>query len=261
MTISKYEQDIRNAVGLRGSVSVGELAELLQVSDQTIRRIVRPMVDRGEVEKVHGAIVGTRSLADPPFLARMNRNKQAKIAIASRVAQMIRPGDAIAIDTGSTSAFVAQALRRHQDLTVVTNSTFIASTLAMVPGNRVYMAGSELRSHDGAAFDRAAYRTIAAHHTRWAVLSASSVHPERGFLVQEQCEADMCSALLDIADHHIWAIDASKFTGSHTRISLPEAEPGSTLTTDSEPGPAYFAILSRLSVEVAGSGSPEQIRG
>tara|TARA_R110002110_G_C13351367_1_gene708664 strand:- start:88 stop:849 length:762 start_codon:yes stop_codon:yes gene_type:complete len=251
MTMSKYEQDIRNAVALRGSVSVGELAELLQVSDQTIRRIVRPMVDRGEVEKVHGAIVSTQNLTDPPFLARMNRNKQAKIAIANRVAQMIRPGDAIAIDTGSTSAFVAQALRQHQDLTIITNSTFIASTLAMVPGNRVYMAGSELRSHDGAAFDQAAYRTIAAHHTKWALLSASSVHPQRGFLVQEQCEADMCSALMEIADHHVWAIDASKFTDTHVQLNLPKPIPGSTLTTDRKPAQAYFPILSQLTIDVA----------
>lgn len=246
--MSKYEQDIRNAVSLRGSVSVSELAALLNVSDQTIRRIVKPMVDRGDVEKVHGAIVSTQTLADPPFLARMNRNKQAKIAIANTVAGMIKPGDSIAIDTGSTSAFVAQALRQHHDLTVITNSTFIASTLAMVSGNRVYMAGSELRNHDGAAFDRSAFETIAAHHTQWAVLSASSVHPERGFLVQEQCEADMCAALMKIADKHIWAVDASKFTDKHLQIYLPKPKVGSVLATDAQPEPAYGKNLSQMSI-------------
>lgn len=249
--MSKYEQDVRNAVSLRGSVGVSELAKLLNVSDQTIRRIVKPMVDRGEVEKIHGAIVSTQTLTDPPFLARMNRNKQAKIAIANKVAQMIRPGNSVAIDTGSTSAFVAQALRQHHDLTVVTNSTFIASTLAMVPGNRIYMAGSELRNHDGAAFDRAAYETIASHHTDWALLSASSVHPKRGFLVQEQCEADMCAALMQIADRHVWAVDASKFTDNHMQISLPKLIPGSILTTDRQPHPKYAELLTGMSVERA----------
>lgn len=249
--MSKYEQDVRNAVSLRGSVGVSELAKLLNVSDQTIRRIVKPMVDRGEVEKIHGAIVSTQNLTDPPFLARMNRNKQAKIAIANKVAQMIRPGDSVAIDTGSTSAFVAQALRQHHDLTVVTNSTFIASTLAMVPGNRIYMAGSELRNHDGAAFDRAAYETIASHHTDWALLSASSAHPERGFLVQEQCEADMCAALMQIADRHVWAVDASKFTDNHMQISLPKSVSGSILITEKAPKTSHLAAMENIKINIA----------
>lgn len=248
--MSKYEQDIRNAVSLRGSVGVNELADLLNVSDQTIRRIVKPMVDRGEVEKVHGAIVSTQSLADPPFLARMNRNKQAKIAIANKVAKLIEPGNSIAIDTGSTSAFVAQALRQHHDLTVVTNSTFIASTLAMVPGNRIYMAGSALRNHDGAAFDRAAFETIAMHHTDWAVLSASAAHPKRGFLVQEQCEADMCNAMMDISEKRLWAVDGSKFSERHFALALPPAKHGDMLVTETRPDNKFNNIFSQMQIEI-----------
>lgn len=251
--MSKYEQDIRNAVSLRGSIGVAELAELLNVSDQTIRRIVKPLVDSGEVEKVHGAIVSTKSIADPPFLARMNKQKDAKISIAARIAKLVKPGDSIAIDTGSTSAFVAQALRQHHDLTVVTNAAFIASTLAMMPGNRVYMAGSELRDHDGAAFDKAAFDTIASHHTDWAVLSASSVHPQRGFLVQEQCEVDMCGAMMAIADKRIWAVDGSKFTDKHLALSLPAPVTGDRLVTTASPVTAYKNLLTQLNVEITGS--------
>lgn len=248
--MSKYEQDIRNAVSLRGSVGVGELADLLNVSDQTIRRIVKPMVDRGEVEKVHGAIISTKSIADPPFLARMNKQKEAKIAIASRIALLVKPGDSIAIDTGSTSAFVAQALRQHHDLTVVTNAAFIASTLAMMPGNKVYMAGSELRDHDGAAFDKAAFDVIASHHTDWAILSASSAHPERGFLVQEQCEVDMCGAMMAISDKRLWAIDASKFTDKHLALSLPAPLTGDRLVTNTNPASPYGKFLSSVEIEI-----------
>lgn len=248
--MSKYEQDIRNAVSLRGSIGVGELASLLNVSDQTIRRIVKPMVDRGEVEKVHGAIVGTKSIADPPFLARMNKQKDAKIAIATHIAQLVKPGDSISIDTGSTSAFVAQALRQHYDLTIVTNSAFIASTLAMMPGNRVYMAGSELRDHDGAAFDRAAFETIAAHHTDWAILSASSAHAKRGFLVQEQCEVDMCIAMMEISEMRLWAVDGSKFLEQQFALALPCPLDGDRLITNATPKKEYDNIFNQMKIEV-----------
>lgn len=248
--MSKYEQDIRNAVSLRGSIGVGELASLLNVSDQTIRRIVKPMVDRGEIEKVHGAIVGTNSIADPPFLARMNKQKEAKIAIASRIAELVSPGNSVSIDTGSTSAFVAQALRQHHDLTIVTNSAFVASTLAMMPGNRVYMAGSELRDHDGAAFDRAAFDTIAAHHTDWAILSASSVHATRGFLVQEQCEVDMCVAMMEISEQRLWAVDGSKFSDRHYSLALPRPLAGDRLITNANPKIEYAEIFAQMKIEV-----------
>lgn len=249
--MSKYEQDIRNSISLRGSIGVSELANLLNVSDQTIRRIVKPMVDRGEVKKVHGAIVSSKSIADPPFLARMNKHKEAKIAIARRIAQLVRSGDSISIDTGSTSAFVAQALRQHHDLTIVTNSAFVASTLTMVPGNRVYMAGSELRNHDGAAFDRAAFATIASHHTDWAVLSASAAHHKRGFLVQEQCEVDMCIAMMQISEKRLWAVDGSKFTEKQLALALPSPMHGDLLVTDTSPKQEFIDVFEQMKIEVA----------
>ncbi|MDW3119050.1 MAG: DeoR/GlpR family DNA-binding transcription regulator [Roseovarius pacificus] len=192
--MSKYEHDILSTVNLRGTVSVTELAQILDVSDQTIRRIVKPLVELGKVRKVHGALVSTQNVMDPPFLARMNENRSKKVAIANRVAQLISDGGSVMIDTGSTSAFVAQALANRKNLTVITNSAYIASKLAMIEGNRVFMAGTQLRNHDGAAFDRAAFEVIASASVEMSIISASSVHPKRGFLAFDQCEVDIAQA-------------------------------------------------------------------
>ncbi len=194
--MSKYEHDILSTVNLRGTVSVTELAQILDVSDQTIRRIVKPLVELGKVRKVHGALVSTQNVMDPPFLARMNENRSKKVAIANRVAQLISDGGSVMIDTGSTSAFVAQALANRKNLTVITNSAYIASKLAMIEGNRVFMAGTQLRNHDGAAFDRAAFEVIASASVEMSIISASSVHPKRGFLAFDQCEVDIAQAMM-----------------------------------------------------------------
>ena len=135
--MSKYEQEILSTVNLHGRISVMELARILRVSDQTVRRIVKPMVAKGSLSKVHGALVSTQNVLDPPFLARMTKNRAAKVAIADAVAGRIPDGSAIAIDTGSTSGFIAQALRARKNLTVVTNSAFIAATLSMEEGNAI----------------------------------------------------------------------------------------------------------------------------
>lgn len=229
-----YEQEVLNAVALRGTVSVRELATLLSVSEQTVRRVVKPLVERGVVEKVHGAVVGRSRPGEEPFLARMTVHQRAKVAIAAEVASMVHDGDAVALDTGSTTGFVAQALRQHRGLTVVTNSTFIATTLATIPGNRVHMAGVELRNHDGASFDSAAFAVVRSMNVRVAILSASALDPSRGLMVQELAEAEMSAAMGGIAEQRIFAVDSSKF-GRSALVALSPMTAGDVLVTDRAP--------------------------
>lgn len=257
--MSRYEHEILNTVNLRGTVTVTELAQSLEVSDQTIRRIVKPMVDRGDVKKVHGALVSTQNLMDPPFQARMNRNRTAKVAIANCVADFVDDGAPLAIDTGSTSGFVAQALRRKKNLTIVTNSAFVASTLSMVEGNRVFMAGTQLRNHDGAAFDRAAFDVIASLTVEYAVLSASLVHPTRGFLAYDQCEIDIARAMIDIAGRTVMAVDLTKFNedGLKPSLRLPALRPDDLIVCDGQPAALFLPLIESQSLLIAGqTGMP-----
>ena len=242
--MARYEQDVMNIVALRGSVSVRELATLLNVSEQTVRRIVKPLVERGEVEKVHGAVVGRTRPGEAPFLARMSVNQRAKVAIAGRVAAMVRDGDTIALDTGSTTGFIAQALRRHRGLTVVTNSTFIATSLAPIPGNKVLMAGVELRNHDGASFDASAFAVVRSMQVRLAILSASALDDRRGLMVQQHAEAEMSAAMGGIAGQRVFAVDASKF-GRTGLVTLAKSGDGDTLVTDGTPSPEQRTAFGR----------------
>ena len=252
-SLSKYSAEILRTVDMMGTVSVQELSHILGVSDKTIRRVTRPMAERGDLSKVHGALVSNKSALDPPFLSRMSVNRDAKIAIASEVAKIIQDGDSVAIDTGSTSAFIAQALRQRRQLTIVTNSAFVASTLAMVPGNNVSMAGTQLRDHDGAAFDRAAFEVIERMEVDYCILSASMVHPQKGFLVHEQCEVDIASAMTNNAGRAIMAVDASKFQPQDRRPALrqPAFKENAILVTNAQPGEAFDPALTGMDVRIA----------
>lgn len=253
--MARYEHEVMNAVGLRGTVTVAELASLLDVSEQTIRRVVRPMAERGDVAKVHGAVVanhtaGGAGAAEAPFLTRMNINQRAKLAIAAEVATIIADGDSIALDSGSTTGCIAQALRQHRGLTVVTNSSFIATSLATIPGNRVHMAGVELRNHDGASFDRAAFAVVASMKVRYAILSTSAVDRRRGCMVHEHAEAEMSATMAAIADVRIVAVDHTKFGGTGL-AALPPLRGGDHVVTDAAPPRGFAAVLRPATVHVA----------
>lgn len=254
--MSKYEAHILHAVDMRGTVSVVELSQMLGVSDQTIRRVTQPLVEGGRLSKVHGALVSNRIATDPPFLARMNLNREAKVSIAKLAAEIIEDGASIAIDTGSTSGFIAQALRARKQLTVVTNSAFVASTLAIIPGNKVFMAGTQLRDHDGAAFDRSAFDVIERMQVDYALLSASMVDAVKGFLVHEQCEVEIATAMLKNAGRAIMAVDHSKFTQQDRRpaVRQPTLKSGDIVLTDRRPDPEFDSLFSGLDLRIAETG-------
>jgi DeoR family glycerol-3-phosphate regulon repressor len=251
----RLEHDVLSVVSLRGSVGVRDLAVLLGVSEQTVRRVVRPMVTRGQVSKVHGAVVATQRPGEQPFLARMDVAREAKVAIAGEVAKLVADGDSVVLDTGSTTGYIAQALRQHRELTVVTNSAFIATSLATIPGNRVYMAGTELRSHDGASFDRRAFDVVQSMRVRWAVLSASAVDPERGFMVHDRAEAEMSAAMAAIAEIRVMALDRSKWRRS-ALVALDILHRGDIVVTDAQPGPEFARVLDGLQVVDASTVPP-----
>ena len=250
---SKYSEEILRRVDMMGTVTVQELSQIMGVSDQTIRRVTRPLAERGALSKVHGALVSNKSALDPPFLSRMNLNRDAKVSIANTVAEIVKDGDSLAIDTGSTSAFIAQMLRERRELTVVTNSAFVASTLAMIPGNNVSMAGTQLRDHDGASFDRSAFKVVERARVDYCILSASMAHPEKGFLVHEQCEVDMAVAMMESAARSIMAVDASKFQPQERKPALrqPDLRDGDILVTDISPPDAFKASFAHLDLHIS----------
>ncbi|MTI08825.1 DeoR/GlpR family DNA-binding transcription regulator [Curvivirga aplysinae] len=234
MHATKRETEILNTVRLKGSVTTMELAEMLGVTDQTIRRNVIPLVERGLVKKVHGAIVAPDRLLEAPFHRRMLENQDAKQNLATVVAATIADGDSIMLDAGSTTSYVAQALVDKKNLTVITNSAQIASTLAPNPTNKVYFAGSELRSDDSAAFDAQALKTFNQFDVQYAILSATALHAQRGIMVQKAHEAELSRMLISRASHVIVAADSTKFDRK-SLISVCEFSDIQTLVSNEAP--------------------------
>jgi DeoR family glycerol-3-phosphate regulon repressor len=181
-------------------------------------------------------------------------HQREKVAIAGAVAALVADGDTVALDTGSTTGFVAQALRRHRGLTVVTNSTFIATTLATIPGNRVHMAGTELRNHDGASFDASAFAVVRSMRVRLSILSASALDERRGLMVQEHAEAEMSAAMGEIAEQRVFAVDSSKF-GSSGLFAVPALTASDVLVTDRRPSAAARRALGSAEVLVVGGAT------
>ena len=202
---------ILNTLAQQGSCTVAGLADQLAVSDETIRRDIIVMANKGLLERVHGGAVLPDLLREPDFQKRLNHNAEAKKAIARAAANQVRNGDSLMLDTGSTTTYVARALVNHSDLMVVTNCTDIARTLATRNRNKVYLAGGEFRADDGAIFGPSAIGFVEQFQVRTAILSIGAIQLSDGFMDFHLAEAEFSRAVLNRAKHVMIVADHSKF--------------------------------------------------
>lgn len=234
---------ILEALGSNGSATVAELMSALNVSDETIRRDLKAMASKGLVERVHGGVMLPNLNPEPGFQKRMHQNAAAKQAIARKAAGMIQNGDSLMLDTGSTTAYVARALADHSELFVVTNSVDIARTLANgKKGNRVYVAGGELRGDDGATFGPTAHAFVRRFRVRYAIISVGALHADGGVMDFHLEEAEFCQTAIEQATQVVAVADIGKFR-RQAPVKVCELQRIDALVTDQRPPEPFLKSL------------------
>ena len=198
-------------LGAGGALRIAEIADRLGVSRETVRRDVAPLAEAGALVKVHGSVKAAPRPSEAPFERRMRETAEAKRRLAAHVAAGIADGDSIMLDTGTTTSFLARALLSKSGLTVVTNSSDVARTLATVNGNTVFMAGGQLHGDNGAAFGRSAIDFVAGFAVKHAVISISAVSAGSGFMDHHLAEAEFARQVLACGARRVVVTDASKF--------------------------------------------------
>ncbi len=231
MYATRRQSEIFKTVQNQGSCTIGELARQLDVSDETIRRNLKPLSDRGLVRRVHGGVTLPEPLHEAPFQNRMQKNSDEKQRIADVVANEIQDGDTLILDCGSTTTFVARAIRQLKNLVVVTNSAEIARTLATNSSNRVFMAGGELRSDDTASLGPASLNFVRQFQVRHTVLSVGGIGADGSLLVFHPEEADFSRVVIGCAENVIVAADHTKFQGRGL-VKICDASKVDVLVTD-----------------------------
>ncbi|HEY0293250.1 MAG TPA: DeoR/GlpR family DNA-binding transcription regulator [Hansschlegelia sp.] len=228
---------------------VTALADRLGVSDETIRRNLKALVEDGLLIRRHGEVGLAEPAVDAPFRRRMRVNAGAKKALAALVADRVKDGQVLMIDTGSTTAYVAQALAARRRLTVVTNSVEIARHLVGRNDNRVYMAGGELRADLAAAVGAEAAAFIRQFKADIAILSISGVDPQGQFTDFDLDEARIARAMIDGSAARLIVADHAKF-GRRAPVTICEPSEIATLATDEPPPPDVARWLADCGIEV-----------
>ncbi|MSU70203.1 MAG: DeoR/GlpR transcriptional regulator [Opitutaceae bacterium] len=128
------------------SASIAALARNFGVSEMTIRRDLTALEGKSDIQRTHGgAVLTERMILEFDYRNRRETNRAAKRAIAAEAVKLVRPGDRLILDTGTTTLELASLLRDFRDLTVITPSLAAASELQHAPGVEVILLGGTMR--------------------------------------------------------------------------------------------------------------------
>jgi DeoR/GlpR family transcriptional regulator of sugar metabolism len=143
------EQAILTELNASGRVVVNDLSRLFGVSAVTVRKDLDGLERRSLLRRVRGGAVGVGSGDEGAFQMRLRYARHAKQAIARTVAPLVRHGDVIAVDSSTTSYYLAHQLLNRRDLVVVTNGLRVATLLMEQSSATVLMPGGVLRRASG----------------------------------------------------------------------------------------------------------------
>ena len=192
------------------SISVAKLAQLLYVSQPTVRRDLSSLEKQGKVQRTHGGVV-LRKVSDSeiPLIFREDQNNISKKVIAEKAAKLIRNGDVIFLDASSTVSYLIPHLEKLQDIIVVTSSPKTSISLAE-RNIKNYCTGGLLLKHSIAYVGSEAEHFISNINADLFFFSSRG-YTENGMITDSsEQEVMVKKAMLKNAEKSYYLCDSSK---------------------------------------------------
>jgi DeoR family fructose operon transcriptional repressor len=205
--VEERRQRILDLVGLRGFISLGDLAREIEVSESTIRRDLDYWNQQGLVRRTHGGAVYLGDGTTLPALEeRSAQQLDEKRAIARAVVARIRDEDAVLLDGGTTTLEVARLLV-DRPVQIVTNSLPIAQLLANGRQADLILLGGFVYPKTGVALGPMTVRMLEDVHVNQTIMSVHGVTAKGLFnsnllLVEAERKMMRCAdEVVVLADH------------------------------------------------------------
>jgi len=198
MLTNQRKQYILNILKRDGQIIAKTLSQELGLSEDTIRRDLRELAQEGLLQRVHGGALPA-SPAVVNFAGREHILVESKVAIGRAAAQLIKTGQVVILDGGTTAVQIARHLPPNLQATIVTHSARIAIELLDYAGIEVILIGGRLFKHSVVSVGAAAIETN--NHIRADVyfMGVTGIHPEAGLSTGDLEEAYVKYALCKCA--------------------------------------------------------------
>lgn len=236
-----------------GSLSTDALAERLGVSAETVRRDIALLENEGQLLRVHGGAMSLPAASlvksEEPYDIRQDEHREAKVRVGQTAVSLVKNGDVIAIDVGTTSLHIAKALPPDFHGVVATPCLLVAAELAGRAGIDVLLSGGLVRGGDMACSNAQAVAFFRDLNIDIAFLSCGGLTARHGLTDFYRDEVATRREMIRSAERAYIAADASKI-GKVAPYRVCDLSDVDGLITDIAPTEALGHELVRQGVEL-----------
>lgn len=232
-------------------VFVNELAESFNVSQETIRRDLNKLEELRHIKKIHGGAVSAQFGFELEFNQRAKLAEEDKKAIAVKAAELIKPGDSLFIDFGTTTLEFAKRIATIPQLTVMTNSPVIANLFHESTSTNLILIGGQFGTSKMECTGPVTLQGISAFYADYAVIGAGAVSPEVGIMDQDLNEAAIARQMIKQSNKTIVLADSHKLNNRATSLVAEWKDISWLVTTDPDKKLKQLRFPSSLNILVA----------
>jgi DeoR/GlpR family transcriptional regulator of sugar metabolism len=230
-----------------GPATVEALSDRLTTSQATIRRDLLRLDEDGLLRRVYGGAVPIDD-RDDPFHDVAGVNAEEKDAIAVRCAELVKDGETVLVDIGTTAHRVARRLR-GRSLTVITSSLAVVDELQDEAGIQLMVLGGMLWRDYRSLVGFMTEDNIRQVHADRLILGTSGVRPGGQVMDTTVVEVPVKRAMISVSDQVILVADAGKFPGAGMARVCEPADLD-VVVTNAPADPVTAAALREAGVEV-----------
>ncbi len=242
MFADERRRRILELVNARGRVRVSELAQLVGVTEPTVRKDITDLDGQRLLRRTHGGAVAVRPAYEANVSARADTNVAGKRAIARACLAEIKDGDAIFLDSGTTMMAIAEAFAPRGlsgegrpppvpvNVNVLTNALEVARALAGVPGVRHNVLGGHYRALGGCLVGPLTVEALQRFTLNIAFIGVTGLS-ETGFTVADVNEAQVKVSAMERARRVIVPMDHTK-VGAADFVKVCDPDRVETVVTD-----------------------------
>lgn len=208
-SIDERHTRIIEIVNKAKKIEVNTLAELLGVSSVTVRKDLDILESKGLLTREHGFAVQCN---EDDINNRLAIRYEIKMKIAQVAAEMVSSGETIMIESGSSCALLAGELARSdKEVTIITNSAFIAGYVRENGNAKVILLGGEYQKESQVMVGPLVRTCAREFHVNKLFLGTDGFDPDFGFTGSDMMRTEAVKALAESSRNIYLLTDSSKF--------------------------------------------------
>jgi DeoR/GlpR family transcriptional regulator of sugar metabolism len=233
----------------KGYCTVEELAEILGVSTQTIRRDIKKLSDERLLVRHHGGASSPSSTVNLDYEIRKVSETEEKNAIGERIAQIIPDNSTIFLTIGTTTEVIASHLMKKNNLQIITNSLRVANVLHSNKSFDVLIPNGKIKASNGGIMGTEAMEFIGNFRFDYMITSAGSLDADGTLLEYDLNETAIAQMVMKSARNVFVALDSTKFVPKGS-IELGNISQATVFFTNERPSNDIVSLLDQHDVQL-----------